>query len=598
MDDYAKLKLLLLEEERHKIDELEALLEKSIQENSDANAIVKKISPLLSDIFSKTIEENKAEFVSIFAPLISDMLESTINDSGDKIAEVMSPIISLAIKNQVKNEKDDIVDALYPVIGNMISKYVSQSFKDMIDEINTKVQSTLSYETFKRKIMAKLKGVSETELLLQSSKKLNKIESVFLIHKESGILVSERSLKNHEAIEPEMVASMLSAIRSFVNDWISKNSDNLELNEIEFGNYTIYLEVAGCCYLAVVLSGTSNRLLQDKITSVLEFLVKKHSDAIVNFDGDRSRLNLEEINAKLDTLLQESEKITEEKEAKNYVAIWLFAFVLLVGIGTTLYLKYSNSSLEKEIEHTLLQNPRLNLYAIEVEVSYSSVKVEGKLPYESLHLALIESIQPLLTRRVLEDKIVLSYAPLTNEEIEKQLQIAVESLNTLEGNRISYSMKEERVTLHGVIENRESYEKFLETLSSIAGIKNIISDVDYNFEKKALTLYYDVAKSSLSLEKKELLDLWMKTSRVDEILSLYKGLNLIVLGFSDAKGSVVRNVKYAQLRAKNVYEYLVENGIDPTRVNYVASPSPLKGSHNENREEGRLVKIQWIKNDN
>ncbi len=599
MNDYEKLKQLLFEEERHKIDELELLLKKSIEESTDATTIVEKISPLLSDIFSKTIEQNKAEFIAIFAPLISDMLQSTIQDSSDKIAKVMSPIISLAIKDQVKNEKDDIVDALYPVIGNMISKFVSQSFKEMINEINTKVQSTFSYETLKRKMIAKIKGVSETELLLQSSTKLNKVESVFLIHKESGLLVSERSLENHESIEPEMVASMLSAIRSFVNDWISKNSDSLELNEIEFGNYTIYLEVAGCCYLAVVLSGTSNRALQNKITSVLEFLVKKYSDAIANFEGDKSKLDLDEINKHLDTLLEnESEVSAAQKEKQNYTFFWILGVLVFAALSVYFYISYSNQTLQEKIERSLHENPHFNLYDISIDVGYKSVVIAGKLPYESLHQNLLQSIKPFLTRRILEDKIVLAYAPLTVEEINKELAIAFAMLNIDDGNRIRYKLNGNSVTIHGIIKSKKNYDKVLSKISSIEGIRQIISDVEYDFSQNGLKIYYGVSKSKLTQEKMNLLDLWIKSSKVRKTLELYNDLNLLVMGFSDGRGALQKNIYYAQERAKKVYKYLIKKGIPSSRISFIASPTPLAEMVNEKSYEGRLVQIKWIKNDN
>ncbi|MEN4044844.1 MULTISPECIES: OmpA family protein [Sulfurimonas] len=599
MNDYEKLKQLLFEEERHKIDELELLLQKAIKESGDATVIVEKISPLLSDIFSKTIEKNKAEFIAIFAPLIGDMLQSTIQDSSDKIAKVMSPIISLAIKDQVKNEKDEIVDALYPVIGNMISKFVSQSFKDMIDEINTKVQTTFSYETLKRKIVAKIKGISETELLLQSSTKLNKVESVFLIHKESGLLVSERSIKNHESIEPEMVASMLSAIRSFVNDWISKNSDSLELNEIEFGNYTIYLEVAGCCYLAVVLSGTSNRKLQDKITSVLEFLVKKHSDAIMHFEGDKDKLNLDEINEQLDTLLENESEILEEEEKKqSYTFLWIVGISALAGLSLYSYINYSNQVLQEKIEQNLQKNPYLNLYNINVDVNYKNVLVQGKIPYESLHTNILQTIKPLLTRRVLEDKIVLAHAPLSEEEINKELSIAFAMLNLDSGNRLRYKFHNGILMIRGIIKNKKSYNDLLKEVSSIKGIRQIISDIEYSFSQDELKIYYGVSQSKLTQEKMKLIDLWMKSSKMKKTLELYNDLNLLVMGFSDGRGVSSKNIYYAQERAKNVYNYLIEKGIPSSRISFIASPVPLAEMENKKNHEGRLVQIKWIKNDN
>ncbi|MEN8147532.1 MAG: hypothetical protein ABFR02_07920, partial [Campylobacterota bacterium] len=217
MNDYTRLRTLLLDQEQQQISKLKVELEALLEESRDPEQIIEKIAPLISGIFSQTLQENREEFVEIFSPIIGDLLKSMIKNSSAEIASVIAPIMGKAISEQVKNERDEIVDALYPVMGNMISKFVSESFKEMMLEINQKVQSTFSFETLKRKITAKVTGVSETELLLKDVSSSYVIQNIFLIHKETGILISERSLPTKAAVEPEMVASMLTAIRSFAN---------------------------------------------------------------------------------------------------------------------------------------------------------------------------------------------------------------------------------------------------------------------------------------------------------------------------------------------------------------------------------------------
>jgi hypothetical protein len=56
-----------------------------------------------------------------------------------------------------------------------------------------------------------------------------------------------------------MIGGMLTAIRSFVNEWISSSGNTSELDEIDYGRSKIMLEVAGYCYLAVVVDGESGR---------------------------------------------------------------------------------------------------------------------------------------------------------------------------------------------------------------------------------------------------------------------------------------------------------------------------------------------------
>ena len=133
--------------------------------------------------------------------------------------ERLTPALNIAIKKSVKSSKDDIVDSLYPIIGNMLTKYVSRTFEDLINSINIRIKNRLSFKSISRKIRAKAKGISETELLIQESK-ISYIKTLFLIDKDSGVVITTLENKNSKIAEPEMFVSMLTAIRSFVNDWV------------------------------------------------------------------------------------------------------------------------------------------------------------------------------------------------------------------------------------------------------------------------------------------------------------------------------------------------------------------------------------------
>ncbi len=74
------------------------------------------------------------------------------------------------------------------------------------------------------------------------------IRAIFLIHKASGLVISEVQ-HDHQYLESEMLAGMLTAVRGFVNDCISQSGDlPLELDSIDYGTSKIVLEVAGYCY--------------------------------------------------------------------------------------------------------------------------------------------------------------------------------------------------------------------------------------------------------------------------------------------------------------------------------------------------------------
>jgi len=573
MDEYSKLKSLLVSEEHEQIEELQRNLELLLKESRDPEKIIEKILPLINPIFSQTLKNSQKEFIPIF-----------------------SPLISLSIKDQVKNERDNIVDALYPVMGSMISKFVAEAFKDIMIEINSKVQLTFSFAMIQRKIMSKIKGIPEAELLLQNSAFLFKVQNVFLIHKESGILISEHSLSGQEAIEPDMVASMLTAIKSFANDWISKNSDYLELNEIEFGNYKIRLEVAGCCYLAIVLTGDANKNLQQTISSTLEYFVTAYASEISNFDGDVSKLPLEDINSHLGKILNLNTHVETKKTKKNLKFIWIFAFIfILLTTGYFSYQAYTKSKLEQELKEAIYQDPQLNIYNLNIDIQWNDLILKGRLPAKSLHERLLHLIPKKLDGLKLKDEIVISETILTKEEKNLLINSVITAYNYAVGNQIYYDLTPSTLHLYGVVKNHTVHEALLKQLSKLTEQGKIISSLNENFQLKPLEVYFDTKKVLLNDVNKVQLDKWLNSNKVKNNLKIYKNMNLLIIGFSDSKGNIQNNMKYALQRAENVVQYLKSKGLTKTRMQTLGIPVPPKKTSLNEEYEGRVVQIKWIK---
>jgi len=594
MDEYGKLRGLLLNQEQQEIALLQTALESLLEETRDPEQIVQKLVPLISKIFSLTLQNNKTEFVEIFSPVIGELLQDTIKNSSTEIAIIMAPIMGKAIKEVVKNERDEIVDALYPVIGNMISKFVAETFKELMQEINQKVQSTFSFEMIKRKITAKVKGISETELLLQNSSHPYMIQSVFLIHKETGILISERSASGIESIEPEMVASMLTAIRSFVNDWISKNSDHFELNEIEFGNSTIRLEVAGCCYLAIVLKGSINRDGQQRIVKVLEKLVENNAQTITEFDGNTQSLPMQEINSELDTLIQHEGHETSSKKGGSWV-LAIIAVLLIGGSGFGLYQAYLSDAAETKARLSLYKDPHLSLYAIDVKVDGSSAVLRGRLPAESLQKRLLKNISQALPEFIIDNQVVLTESVPIYEQSLSILKAVVDTINSEEGNRVRFQFEEGILKLNGLIRGHHIHEELLKSLSTLPGVTRVVSALKEYPAGKAAELFYEVGESALNAENKALLDDWIETNAVATLLKLYDGIDLLIIGYSDIQGNTVNNAVIAKKRAQNVVEYLIEKGVAQDRMTNIGVPAPPENSINGVPHSGRSSQIKWVK---
>lgn len=228
----------------------------------------------------------------IFAQQILDKLDAlddTIN-SSDKLSEKVNPIIDKKIDTFVEaipeklgptiadaltKSQDKVVEALFPIMGRMIKKYIQQEIKALSDSINSQVQTTFSIKTWKRKIKAIFTGVSEKEIIL-SEMNQTKVEQVFLIEKDSGLIISSAS--QHESIDEDMIAGMLTAIKIFVEDAFKREQQNLEL--IQYELFEIYIQNFTSYYFAVVISGGFDVAFKNKLENKLFDIA-----SIIKLDG-------------------------------------------------------------------------------------------------------------------------------------------------------------------------------------------------------------------------------------------------------------------------------------------------------------------------
>ena len=78
---------------------------------------------------------------------------------------------------------------------------------------------------------------------------------------------------------------MLTAIRSFVNEWIARTGDVSEIDAIEYGRSKIMLEVAGHCYLAVVAEGEPPQQFVYNIRETLAHIIAESDRGITHSKG-------------------------------------------------------------------------------------------------------------------------------------------------------------------------------------------------------------------------------------------------------------------------------------------------------------------------
>lgn len=613
VSDFERVKKLLLDSElpgvRHLLATIEHKLGNLEHQIYDPNELIKLLLPWIADILSLKVADSKEEVVRAIVPIIDEVIKGRsledkeamsaaiadlipaaisrqISDSPREIAKAigpemgaaireqirldreeivstLAPAIGSAIKEQINLERDAMVDALYPVIGSTISKYLAEAIRS----INEKVANAFSPEGISRKIRARMLGVSEGELILKESMPYI-VQAVFLIHKGSGLVISEAQRSDSQRLESEMVAGMLTAIRSFVNDCIVQSGEIAELDQIDYGGSKIVLEVAGYCYIAVVIKGEPPKTLIGQLRDTLSTIVLKYGKAIETFDGDPDT-----VPPAVPKLLEALMAIaTKENKAKAPTALLGIGFGILGLILVLWGIAQYRSGIDRRIAHraatALAEAPELAVYLLTVDAERGTLKLAGKLPNPQLRSKAEQIALAAAPGVRLENKIITVDVPPDPVLVAGEVKRLTAVLNKMEGVEISTSYNERTVTVGGTVSRRQDAEKIAAALKQIPGVQSVLSAVEINPLAISSRIYFDPGSATLS-------PAYLQTIvKIKEFLNQYPQKSLRIVGHSDPTGTPAQNQELALARASEVRDALVRQGIDARRLTVAGSANP------------------------
>jgi len=249
-------------EEQDKLRILKDLLLTEEKEYTDS--IAKKVEAL------HQIVHKKRELSTKVDPIIDDKIEKFV----EEMPKTLGPTITEVLKEEIKNSQDAVVEALFPIIGKMIKKYVAHEMKLLSANISKQTRQAFSFKNWFRRTKAKASGVTLGDLALSDYSKPRLIQ-MFVVEKGSGILITDYSPLGESAMDKEMIAGMLTAIKSFVED--AFQGGNQDLETIEYELYTIHIQNFYSYYIAAVISGAYNIMFKEVLEDQILDFAKNHT---------------------------------------------------------------------------------------------------------------------------------------------------------------------------------------------------------------------------------------------------------------------------------------------------------------------------------
>lgn len=187
------------------------------------------------------------------AQLVDPLVDSKLVTFQEEIPEKMGPTITAALRKQINDSQQEVIDALYPIMGKLIRKFIRIEIEKLAAKIDSQFHNFFSWKKWKIRFKSWFGGSKESALILNE---LNapKIQDIFMISKGSGILLGNYSKSS--TMDKDMVAGMLTAIKSFAEDAFKKDTTELEM--IEYESFKIKIFNFSSFYFAVTITGVIN----------------------------------------------------------------------------------------------------------------------------------------------------------------------------------------------------------------------------------------------------------------------------------------------------------------------------------------------------
>lgn len=244
-----------------------------------------------------------------------------------QLTNALLPTVEEALRVSVHKDPRVLVETLFPMIGPAIRKAITTALRSMLESLNRSLEISLSLRGLKWRWEAFRTGKSFAEVVLLHTLRY-RVEQVFLIHRETGLLLQHVAAEETLAQDGELVSGMLTAIQDFMRDSFG-GTEGETLGTVEYGDRTMWVEQGPQAILAAVVQGNAPQELRTVFEEALESVHFAMHDALASFQGDTSPFVT--IRHHLEGCLQQ--QLKPEEAHRSARGVWGIVALLLLALG-------------------------------------------------------------------------------------------------------------------------------------------------------------------------------------------------------------------------------------------------------------------------
>ena len=247
---------------------------------------------------------------------------------ANSLRDALEPLIEKTLHSSVRNHPQKLVDAIYPIMGPAIRTSIAASIREFAESLNQIVRKSFSFQSIRWRIEALITGKSFSDILISRSL-LYSVEQVFLIHRQSGLLLQHAAAQGSVLKDADMISGMLTAIKDFLADSFAEGGQELET--VDAGRFKLWLTYGSKVLLVGAVNGTAPADLRRVFRKTLDEIEESFQKEINNFKQDNLSA-FEPVLPILERCLLQQSGLEKGKGGK--AGLWPYLAVLAVIIAS------------------------------------------------------------------------------------------------------------------------------------------------------------------------------------------------------------------------------------------------------------------------
>lgn len=538
------------------------------------------------DKIQEDIKQSRDSKVTDVAEVLSDSLRlSTKNDKT--LSQSLQPAVEDCIQQSVKQDAQFFADILFPIMGPAIRKSIADALKEVVDSINRAMEQSFSKQAMKWRWQSFTTGKSYGEIVLKNTL-LYRVDQVFLINRESGLLMQYTShpdwQKGKDKMDSDAISAMLTAIQDFMHDSFNvQESDRLD--SIDMGDSTVLLSHGPKATLACKVRGNAGHDIKSQMQEVLEDIHLNYFRDMEEFNGDRR--SMQATIPLLQSLLLEKKKQAETKKQRSFFTspfffIFLLLLLALIAFSGWRYWesKKFNSYVAKldQMPGVLITDAgrrggRFWVKGLQDPISDINQLVDNKQIDTSNIDYQFTAYQSLEPEVILARAIKKLQIPATIDvQYEANILLLAGSLEDQKDIEWYQGLSFDNIYLAGVeridssaVTVKQPKPKIEDFLKENSALINAINETVFYFLKADVLQAYEQAKFAKLIDNMTLLD--------EKVAASPWEYTIVLTGYSDISGSQKSNDEIRLKRANYIRNTLLENNRFNLQVRVLQSVS-------------------------